>query len=405
VDTGRRHLEDIIDSDLYRFRGGEHWRSPWADYRRLRDDAPVHRQVDDRHGEFWVLSRFDDVCAAARDTTTFSSAQGLTPDPDAMAMFAGHAAPIVMMDPPEHTSMRRLVSRPMTPRNVRTIEPAVRGFVDARLDEVADRGDVDIVEALFKPLPSFVVAHYLGVPTEDRARFDGWTGAIVAAAASGDITSAPIAALELFGYATELIERRRTEPGDDLVSDLVGAGDDRVSAEWIIGFVFTMVAGGNDTTTGLLGGAAELLTRLPDQRRMLVDDPSLVRPAVDEFLRLTTPVQNLARTTTRPVAIRDVTIPADRKVLLVYGAANRDEREFGPDAEALDVGRAATRSLGFGHGAHQCLGAAAARLQAGIALERLLDRFPRFAVDADAGRFAPGPYVRRYESLPFTPVA
>jgi cytochrome P450 len=389
-----------VGGDLYEFRGGERWRDPWPAYRRLRDGAPVHRHVDDRVGEFWVLSRFADVSAAARDTATFSSAQGLTPDPDDMAMFEGRAAPIVMMDPPEHTAMRRRVSRPMTPRAVATVGPAVRAFVDTRLDEVAGRGGVDIVDALFKPLPSFVVAHYLGVPVGDRERFDGWTSAIVAAAASGDITGAPAAALDLFAYATELIGRRRADPGDDLVSDLVA--DDEVSEEWIIGFVFTLVTGGNDTTTGLLGGAAELLTTRPDQRRVLLDDPSLVRPAVVELLRLTSPVQNLARTTTRAVEVHGTTIPAGSTVLLLYGAANRDEREFGSDAGTLDVRRTIRISLGFGHGAHQCLGAAVARLQAAIALERLLFRFPRFAVDAGAGVFAPGAYVRRYASLPFT---
>jgi cytochrome P450 family 130 len=385
----------------YVFRGGERWRDPWPAYRRLRDEAPVHRHVDDRFGEFWVLSRFADVCDAARDTATFSSSRGLTPDPDSMTMFEGRAAPIVMMDPPEHTSMRRRVSRPMTPRAVATLEPALRAFVDERLGRIAGQGRCDIVEALFKPLPSFVVAHFLGVPQGDRERFDGWTAAIVAAAASGGIAGAPGAALELFDYATGLIGRRRADPGDDLVSGLVAAGGDAVSAEWIVGFVFTMVTGGNDTTTGLLGGTAELLCAEPDQRQVLVDDPSLVRPAVDEFLRLTTPVQNLARTTTRAVDLHGTGIPAGAKVLLLYGAANRDEREFGPSAEQLDVRRVVRRSLGFGHGAHQCLGAAAAKLQAGIAIERLLARFPRFTVDADAGVFAPGPYVRRFASLPF----
>jgi cytochrome P450 len=390
-----------VSDARYVFRGGERWRDPWDDYRRLRDGDPVHRHADERHGEFWVLSRFADVCGAARDAALFSSARGLTPDPDSMAMFEGRAAPLVMMDPPEHTAMRRRVSRPMTPRAVGAVEPAIRDFVDARLDEVADRRTCDIVETLFKPLPSFVVAHYLGVPTEDRERFDAWTGAIVAAAASGDIAGAPEAALDLFAYAGELIERRRTDPGDDLVSDLVRAGLDQVSAEWITGFVFTLVTGGNDTSTGLLGGTAELLTADRDQRQMLLDDPSLVRPAVDEFLRLTTPVQNLARTTTEAVVLHGTTVPAGAKVLLLYGAANRDEREFGPDAGALDVRRVVRHSLGFGHGAHQCLGAAVARLQAGIALECLLERFPGFAVDADAGFFAPGAYVRRYASLPF----
>lgn len=386
----------------YRLRGGEDWRDPYPSYRWLRDEDPVHRVRHPVHGEFWVLSRFSHVFDAVRDTTTFSSARGLTPDTDAMTMFDDAAAPIVMMDPPDHTTMRRLVARPMTPRAVATFEPEIRKFVDERLDRISDTdGDVDIVEALFKPLPSFVVAHYLGVPVEDRQRFDGWTNDIVAANAGGDLGSATHAAADLFGYATELIERRRHTPGDDLVSDLVAVGETRASAMWIVGFVFTMVTGGNDTTTGLLGGAAELLTDHRDQRRALQGNSSLMTGAVDELLRLTTPVQNLARTTTRPVTVNGVDIGADTKVMLLYGAANRDRREFGPTAEQLDVGRITDRILSFGYGAHHCLGAAAARLQGRVALEELLARFPDFAVDARAGRFAPGAFVRRYEYLPF----
>ena len=386
----------------YLMRGGELWRSPWEDYRALRDDDPVHRDHHPAFGEFWVLSRFGHVLDAARDTATFSSAAGLTLDPDAMDMFEGRAAPIVMMDPPDHTALRRLVSVPMTPRRVASIADDVTGFVDAHLDQLAAAGDeVDIIERLFKPLPSFLVAHYLGVPQEDRRRFDGWTNAIVAANASGSVADAPAAALELFDYASTLVERRRHDPGDDLVSELVQSGDERASVEWIVGFVFTMVTGGNDTTTGLLGGAAELLTDRRDQRALLIEDPALIAPAVEELLRLTTPVQNLARTTTTDVAIDGTTIPADRKVLLLYGAANRDERVFGPDADDLDVTRRPDRILTFGYGAHHCLGAAVARLAARITLERLLDRFPSFVVDGSRGRFAPGMFVRRYEYLPF----
>jgi len=391
----------ITESEpLFELRGGERWRDPWSSYRRLRD-APLQSFDHPGFEPFWVLSRFADVFDAVRDSATFSSAKGLTPDPDSMAMFEGRAAPIVMMDPPEHTTMRRLVSRPMTPRAVAALEPAISSFVDERLDVLEDDRGGDIVETLFKPLPSFVVAHFLGVPPHDRIRFDGWTHSIVAAAASGDLASAPDAALDLFNYATELIERRRHEPSDDLISELLRSGSD-VSDEWIVGFVFTMVTGGNDTTTGLLGGAVELLTEFPSQRDNLLSEPSHIRLSVDEFARLTSPVQNLARTTTRPVAMGDVTIPSGAKVLLVYGAANRDEREFGPSAGELDVHRPISRILSFGYGPHHCLGAAVARLQAGIALERLLDRFPNFTVDSQAGQFAPGHYVRRYESLPFS---
>ena len=389
---------------MFELRGAQRWRNPYDSYRALRDHDPVHRVDHPVHGSFWVLSRFADVFAAVRDTETYSSAKGLTPDADSMALFDGMAAPIVMMDPPDHTAMRRLVGRPMTPRHVAALEPAIRETVDKRLDlidqTVESAGECDIMAMLFKPLPSFVVAHFLGVPFEDRDRFDDWVDAIVAANAGGSVMSATEAVVALFSYSMELIEHRRVEPGEDLVSDLVR--EDTVSTMWILAFVFTMITGGNDTTAGLLGGAAELLTGHPDQRRMLVDDPNLIPNAVEEFLRLTSPVQNLARTTTRDVDVHGTTIPADHKVMLLYGAANRDDREFGPTADELDVRRPIDKMLAFGYGAHMCLGAAVTRLQAAIAIERLLARYPEFDVDAERGRFADGAFVRRYESLPFS---
>ena len=385
----------------FRLRGGEAWRDPWDDYRCLRDQDPVHRVDHPAKGSFFVLSRFADVFDAVRDTATFSSAAGLTPDADVMAFFDGQAAPIVMLDPPDHTAFRRLVSRPMTPSRVQELGPVITRFVDDRLDRIASGGrTADIVELLLKPLPSMVVAHFIGVPEEDRGRFDSWTDAIVAANAAEALGDATTAFAELFEYASALIDRRRTDPGEDVVSDLVQAD---VDPQWIVGFVFTMVAGGNDTTTGLLGGALELLTDRRDQRQLLIDDPELVTESVDELLRLTSPVQNLARTTTCEVELHDSVIPRGSKVMLLYGSANRDERQFGPTADLLDVCRRPDRILSFGYGAHHCLGAAVARLAAAIALGRVLDRFPQFEVDAAAGRYAPGPYVRRFESLPFRP--
>src|SRR6185503_9265998 len=202
-------------------RSGATWRDPFGMYAALREHDPVHHVED---GDYWVLSRFADVMAAAQDTTTFSSAQGLTFAYDEMERVGLRAAaPMVMLDPPDHTAFRRLVAR---------------GFT-----------------------PSMVVAHYLGVPAGDRCRFDDWTQAIVGANAAGDAMAAPQAVADLFGYFSELIERRRVEPGDDTISHLVAAGGDAADVPLIriLGFAFTMVAGGNDTTTGLLGGAAELL--------------------------------------------------------------------------------------------------------------------------------------------------
>lgn len=379
---------------------GPTWRDPFGMYASLRDREPVHHVAD---GDYWVLSRFADVFDAARDTSTFSSAQGLTfsyGDIDAAGL--AEARPMVMMDPPEHTAFRRLVARGFTPRRVADIAPAVRAFVTERLDRLREAGAGDVVAELFKPLPSMVVAHYLGVPGADRSRFDVWTDAIVAANAKGDALGAPDAVAELLDYFGHLIERRRSNPGDDTISELVAADDGNVPVLRILGFAFTMVAGGNDTTTGMLGGSAELLTSRPDQRAMLVEDPGRIGDVVDELLRLTSPVQGLARTTTRDVTVRRVTIPAGRKVMLLYGSANRDHREFGEDAEELRVDRRPRQIMSFGYGAHHCLGAAVARLVSRIALEELLARCPRYVVDAERGEFAPGHFVRRYQSLPFT---
>ena len=261
------------------------------------------------------------------------------------------------------------------------------------------------MKELFKPLPSMVVAHYLGVPDEDRAQFDGWTEAIVAANAQGDTLQATGAVTELMGYFAGLIERRRTDPGDDTISHLVaggmGADGDITGLLSILGFAFTMVTGGNDTTTGMLGGAVQLLTEHRDQRRDLIEHPELVGDAVEELLRLTAPVQGLARTVTRDVEIDGTVVPEGRKVLLLYGSANRDPRRFGPDSEVLDVRRSPKQILTFSHGAHHCLGAAAARMQARVALEELLARCPDFTVDIDAVVYADGNYVRRPTSVPF----
>ena len=186
-----------------------------------------------------------------------------------------------------------------------------------------------------------VVAHYLGVPEQDWAQFDGWTQAIVAANTPDGGFNAGAGALDTVGdvgsmmtYFTELIARRRTEPEDDTISHLVAAGvgadGDITGTLSILAFTFTMVTGGNDTVTGMLGGSMPLLHERPDQRRLLVADPGLIPDAVDELLRLTSPVQGLARTATHDVTIGDTMIPAGRRALLLYGSANRDERQYGP---------------------------------------------------------------------------
>src|ERR1700752_1793292 len=312
----------------------ETWPDPWPMYQALRDKDPVHHVVpEDRPGQdYWVLSRHADIWAAARDNETFSSAQGLTVNYGELELIGlQDNPPFVMQDPPVHTEFRKLVSRGFTPRQVEAVEPKVREFVVERIEGLRANGGGDIVTELFKPLPSMVVAHYLGVPEEDRAQFDGWTDAIVASnTAEGGITGALATVGDAVGsmmaYFTGLIERRRSEPEDDTVSHLVAAGvgaDGDISGTLsILAFTFTMVTGGNDTVTGMLGGSMPMLHQRPDQRELLVDNPERIPDAVEELLRITSPVQGLARAATRDVTSGDTTIPAGRKVLLLYASAN-----------------------------------------------------------------------------------
>ncbi len=387
----------------------ETWPNPWPMYRALRDHDPVHHVVPDARPDqdYYVLSRHADIWAAARDHETFSSAQGLTVNYGELELIGlQDNPPFVMQDPPVHTEFRKLVSRGFTPRQVEAVEPKVREFVVERLERIRANGGGDIVAELFKPLPSMVVAHYLGVPEEDRALFDGWTEVIVAAnTGAGGIATAGDAVGSMMAYFSELIERRRREPEDDTISHLVAAGvgadGDIAGTLSVLAFTFTMVTGGNDTTTGMLGGSVQLLHQRPDQRRMLAENPDLIPDSVEEFLRLTSPVQGLARTATRDVTIGDTTVPAGRRVLLLYGSANRDERQYGPDAAELDIRRCPRNILTFSHGAHHCLGAAAARMQSRVALTELLSRCPDFEVDEAGIVWAGGSYVRRPLSVPF----
>lgn len=374
------------------------WQDPYPLYRRLRDHDPVHHVAD---RGFWVLSRFEDVFAAATDTATFSSARGLTFEEDEITKL-GLAPTLVMMDRPRHTDYRRLVNRLFTPGRVAALEPEVRAFARRQLAVLAEAGTGDFVALLADSLPSLVVAAFLGVPPEDRDRFGAWSAAIVQAIAAGGLLGARQALTDLYVYFTDLLARRREEPADDMLSVLLGAEIDGrpVSTEEILGFCFVMIAGGNDTAAGLLSGMAVALTDHPAERARLLAEGGLVQGAVDELLRYLSPVQGLSRTTTRPVEIGGRAIGAGAKVHLLYAAANRDDREFGPGADRLDVGRKARRMLAFGYGPHHCLGAAAARLEGRVVLEELLAALPRFAADGSAGELAPGPFTRRYRALP-----
>src|ERR1700744_6228349 len=405
-------IATLSHAPRFQLANAETWANPWPMYRALRDHDPVHHVAPAHRPEddYYVLTSHADIWAAARDPETFSSAKGLTVNYGDLEMIGlKDNPPFVMQDPPVHTEFRKLVSRGFTPRQVEAGEPKVREFVVERIEQLRSNGGGATVRALSKPLPSMVVAHYLGVPEEDWTQFDGWTQAIVAAntaegGVAGALETVGDAVGSMMAYFTQLIERRRTEPQDDTISHLVAAGvgaDGDISGTLsILGFTFTMVTGGNDTVTGMLGGSMPLLHQRPDQREFLVDNVEGIPDAVEELLRMTTPVPGLGGTVTRDVTIGDTPVPAGRRVLLVYGSGNRDQRVYGPDTDELDVTRCPRNILTFSHGAHHCLGAAAARMQSRVALTELLSRCPHFEVDEAGIVWAGGSYVRRPLSVP-----
>ncbi|URM99514.1 cytochrome P450 [Actinomadura madurae] len=382
---------------------------PYPAYRRLRDDDPVHHHDDP---PFWALSRFEDIWAATRDADAFSSAQGLTFYPDEIGTL-GLAPTIVMLDPPRHTVLRRLISHGLTPRRIAALEDLLREFARSRIrlmESKAAEGDTpDLHRDFSSPVPTFALAHLLGVPEADRSRFDPWVSALTTLQDDGfGLTAlrddAKAAVAEMFAYFSDVIAARRADPSDDLISALTTAEvDGERLTDWdVLGFCFVMVAGGNDTTGNLISHGVALLDGDHVQRERLAADPSLIPNALVEFLRLEASVQALARTTTRPVTLHGREIPEGEKVMMLFGSANRDEREFGPSAGELDVTREIPRHLGFSSGVHFCIGSHLAKLQARVALEELLGAHPRAGVDLENARRISSPFTRGWVSLPAT---
>ena len=376
---------------------------PYPSYRRLRDEAPVYH--DERRG-FWALSRFDDVLWAAHDPATFCSGAGIALEGQARSPFPN----LIVMDDPRHAQLRKLVSRGFTSRPVGGFEPRVRELASELIDEVVARTSagetVDLVRAITGPLPMTVVGDLIGVAPEDREQFRTWSDTVVHQDVDRPETveAGRAAAGAVVGYFSEIIAARRAAPTDDLVSALIAASVDGecLADDEILGFCFLLIVAGTETTTNLLGLGALALATNPDERARLLADPSLLTGAVEEMLRWGSPVQGLARTTTRAVERHGITIPEGAKVQLLYGSANRDEREFAaPDR--FDVTRTIERHLAFGHGVHFCLGAALARLEATVVFEELLRRIPDWQVDTDALTWIHSSSVRGPATLPIGP--
>jgi len=365
---------------------------PYPQYAALRAEAPVYQHPFG----FWLLTRYEDVSwllraglsVEDRNVTdgTFRQLQ------DQMYGDQVPTADKSMLDrdPPDHTRLRRLVSKAFTPRAVEALRPRITALVDGMLDAIDGQGQVDLVDALAFPLPFSVIAEMLGTPPADHERIRQLSGTVVRSlepVADPALVAAIAAAdAELTAIAAEMIAWKRSNPADDLLTALISAEDDgdALSDDELIAQTLLLYLAGHETTVNLIAGGTLALLRNPDQLALLRDNPNLAESAVEELLRYDSPVQASRRITLEPVAIGGTTIPAGAFVMASLGSANRDEFFWGADAAEVRLSRDnAHRHVSFGAGPHHCLGASLARLEASITFARLTARFPSLALDGD----------------------
>ena len=343
-------------------------------YRELRDQHPVYHNPE---RGFWAISRFEDVWAASLDLDSLTT-EGIE---EAKAL-----KPMLnFLDPPRHNQLRALVSRAFTFRRIEEMEPRIRDLAKELIDGFADRGSCDLLEAYATPLPGQIIAEMIGVPAERREEFLAYTRAIALGDQSEGIArSIRNPATKIYEEFAVLLEERRSKRRDDLMSALLDAETEgeRLSQEEILGFCFQLIIAGNDTTTTLIGNGAVLLAQHPDQRALLAREPARIPGAIEEMLRYEPPAQALPRRARRDLEVHGRTIPADARVLMVFAAANLDEREF-EQPERFDIERKIKRHLALGHGIHSCLGASLARLEARVAFEELLTRIPEYTLERE----------------------
>ncbi len=383
--------------------GFAHHDDPYVTYKRLRDEAPAYWNSE---LEFWALSRFEDVLEGFRDTELLSSAGGIALENRRPIGHSTGFNQMIEFDPPEHTVLRKLVSRVFTTRTVAKMEAEIRGIFTGYLDEVIESGRAEVVNDLTSPFPMDVISAILGVPAADRPalransdkvmiREDG-VFAIPREAADG--------MLGLISYFMEDLPKRKAGEGSGLINDLVGFEVDgrELTDEELLGFCILFIIAGHETTTKMVANVMELLSRHPDQKAAVAADQKLVPDMIEEVLRYHNSTQYMHRTLTRDFEIHGQRMHQGDSVLLLIGAANHDEREFGPTAEEFNIFRRPERHLGFGYGAHFCLGAALARMEGKVAVEEIMRRIPDYEVDHDAKVRFHSSNVTGWRSLPVT---
>ena len=359
---------------------------PYETYRRMREEAPVY--YSERY-DFYAITRHQDVAAAYKDYESYSSARGVDLAMVRKGEVTEHGS-IITMDPPNHRHMRSLLNKVFTPRAIQAQKPMVGALVDKYLSAV-DRNGFDMVQDFSALFPVEVITTMQGVPEGDSQRVRNWIDELLhREAGEVDMTeSGQRAAVEMAIYYYKLIKQRRGELGDDLLSKLINSEIEREDGEMgplsnieITEFATLLGGAGAETVTKLLGNAAVVFAQNPDQWQKLLDDRSKIPSAVEELLRYEAPAQYNVRCSLRDITLHGVTIPAGKPVFLVGGAANRDPEAWTePDTFDIDRDRTEAQNLGLGYGIHSCLGAALARMESAVALDKMLDFMPRFEVD------------------------
>jgi cytochrome P450 len=386
---------------------------PYPAYAWLREHAPVHRTTLPSGVEAWLVTRYADARQALADARLSknplhhseqahrSGRVGIPGERSADLM-----THLLNIDPPDHTRLRRLVSKAFTPRRVAEFEPRVAELTDRLIDGFARRGAADLIHEFAFPLPIYAICDMLGVPAEDQDDFRDWAGMMIRHAGGGPRGGVGRAVKRIRAYLADLIHRKRADLGDDLISGLIRASDhgEHLTENEAAAMAFILLFAGFETTVNLIGNGTLALLRHPAERARLQADPSLYPGAVEELLRYDGPVEMATwRFATEPLTVGGAEIAAGEPVLVVLAAADRDPERF-TDPDTLDLARRDNPHLGFGHGIHYCIGAPLARLEGRVALERLLTRLPDLVLAAapDDLRWRGGLIMRGLRALPVT---
>jgi len=376
----------------------------YGGYAALRGSAPVHRMTGPDGLPFWLVTRYQDVRSLLADPRlSLDKRRSLPGNYRGLALPPALDANLLNMDPPDHTRIRRLVSQAFTPRRIEQLRAPVQAIADALLDEIEPLGHADLIASYAAPLPIAVICDLLGVPAEDRRDFRAWTDALITPdRARPEAAGAAVAAM--LNFFAELIDRKRAEPADDVLSAMIAARDDqdRLSEDELTSLAFLILFAGYENTVQLIGNGVLALLDHPDQLAALRAEPALLPAALEELTRYDGPAPMAIRRFPREdVTVGEVTIPAGETVLLALGSANRDPDQF-ERPDVLDLHRTENSHLALGHGIHYCLGAPLARLETGIALATLLRRLPALALDTprDSLRWRPSLRARGLLALP-----